>query len=350
MKKFLACGIGADRGCVLGVLFGLAILGWGCHREPRVEAVADLPPAQVRTASLVALKQRALEEVVGSVRSRTRAVIEAKVSGRIERMHAVPGRTVDAGDLLAELDVREIRAKVEQARAVALQSDRDYERGVGLFKQEAITRAELEGMESRRGVARASVTEAETMLEYARIVAPFRGVITRRLADVGDLAVPGKPLMELEDPQALRFEADVPAALVEWVRPGQELGVRLGTSKASVTGTVSEIEPSADPVSRTFRIRLDLPAGTEARGGWFGRLALPLDEIVVTTVPATAVVVRGQMELVWVVLEGRARLRIIKTGQRMGEGLEILSGLEAGEVVVVEGQGGLKEGQRVVTR
>ena len=103
-------------------------------------------------------------------------------------------------------------------------------------------------------------------------------------------------------------------------------------------------------MSRTFRIRLDLPAGTEARGGWFGRLALPLDEIVVTTVPATAVVVRGQMELVWVVLEGRARLRIIKTGQRMGEGLEILSGLEAGEVVVVEGQGGLKEGQRVVTR
>jgi len=332
------------------LLVAVASVGWGCHREPELKTAPPLAAATVQTAVVADKRHRAIEEVMGSVRSRTRAVIESKVSGRIVRMHAVPGRAVEAGDLLMELDVREIRAKVEKARAVALQTERDYERVAGLFKQEALTRAEFENAESRRGVARASVVEAEAMLEYARILAPFRGVVTRRLADVGDLAVPGKPLLELEDPQALRFEADVPATLAEWVRPAQELSVHLGSGMGvgTVTGTVSEIEPSADSVSRTFRIRLDLPATAEARAGWFGRMSLPLEEVPVTTVPANAIRVQGQMELAWVVMDGRARLRIVKSGKRLGSDLEVLSGLTAGEVVVVAGQGELREGQAVV--
>lgn len=328
----------------------MMVFGVGCHQDPKPEAPAELPSIAVRTTTVGTSRHRASEEVVGSVRSRTRAVIEAKVSGRIERMHAVPGRAVEAGELLAELDVREIRAKLEQARAVAVQTERDYDRMAGLFKQEAVTRAELDGVESRRAVARASVVEAEAMLEYARIKAPFRGVVTRKLADVGDLALPGKPLLEMEDPRDLRFEADVPAALVEWVRPGLEVAVRIGSGGPGVRGTVSEIEPSADPVSRTFRVRLDLPAGTEGRGGWFGRMTLPLEEISMTTVPTNAVVARGQMEYVWVVVEARGWLRIVKTGKRLGSDFEILSGLDGGEAVVIEGFEGLNEGQPVTLR
>jgi multidrug efflux pump subunit AcrA (membrane-fusion protein) len=115
-----------------------------------------------------------------------------------------------------------------------------------------------------------------------------------------------------------------------------------------VTGTVREIEPSADPISRTFRIRLDLPATTEARGGWFGRMALPLAEVPVITVPTHAIRTQGQMELAWVVVDGRAILRIVKTGKQVGPDLEVLSGLTAGEVVVVGGMEGLQEGQPVV--
>jgi RND family efflux transporter MFP subunit len=331
-----------------GVLAVVATLGWGCHREPEAKSVPTLAAATVRTAPVQENRHPMIEEIMGSVRSRTRAVMESKVSGRIERMHAVPGRMVKAGDLLLEIDVPEIRAKVEQARAVELQADRDYDRVAGLFRQEAVTRSELENAESRRGVARAGVVEAQAMLKYARILAPFEGVVTRKLADVGDLAVPGKPLLELEDPRDLRFEADVPATLAEWVKPEQQLPVRLGTSGEWVTGTVSEIEPSADPVSRTFRVRLDLPATADARGGWFGRMALPLAERPILLVPTNAIRAQGQMELAWVVVDGRATLRIVKTGKRMGSELEILSGLTAGDALVVSGQNGLQEGQPVV--
>jgi RND family efflux transporter MFP subunit len=334
-------------------LFAGVWLVAGCHREEPVAGGAALPAVSVGWVEVEAGRHRAIEEVMGTVRSRTRAVIEAKVSGRIDRMHAVPGVAVSAGDLLAELDVREIRARVDQARAVARQADRDFERVSGLFAQEAVTRAELDAVEARRAVARGAVVEAEATLENARIVAPFAGVVTRKLADVGDLAAPGRPLLELEDPGALRFEADVPAGLVEWVRPGMSLDVRLATGATGSTvvpGVVAEIEPSADPVTRTFRVRLDLPAGTEARGGWFGRMRLPLEEVGVTTVATQAVTARGQMEYVWVVAGDVARLRIVKTGRRVGGAFEVLSGLEAGERVVVEGQAGLREGQPLTSK
>ncbi|MGE4181211.1 MAG: efflux RND transporter periplasmic adaptor subunit [Limisphaerales bacterium] len=328
----------------------VAFLGFGCHREAVLEPVAELPAVQVGTAVARAGSNRAFEEVTGTVRSRTRAAIESKVSGRIDRMHAFPGLEVEAGDVLVELDVREIRAQLEQARTVALQAERDFERLERLFRQEAITRAEFEGVEARRGVARASVVEAEAMLGYARIAAPFRGVVTRRMADVGDLAVPGRPLLEIEDPRALRFEADVPATLSRWVRLGQELGIRLDAGSGSVTGKVSEIEPSADPLTRTFRVRLDLPPDSGARGGWFGRMALPIDESRVITVPAAAVSTRGQMELVRVVADGRARLRIVRTGKRLGNDLEVLAGLDAGETVIADARAVVRDGQRVVSQ
>lgn len=335
----------------LGLGLGLAVVvGSGCHREPRTEQAPSLKTIPVQVGTVASGKRRASEDVMGSVRSRKRAVIEAKVSGRIEAMRVVPGRSVAVGEVLAELEVGEIRAKVDQAKAVALQSERDFERMSALFKQEAVTRAELDAVEARRGVARAALGEAEAMQAYARIVAPFEGVVTRKLADVGDLAVPGKPLLEIEDPKALRFEADVPGTLVEWVRPGQEIPVSIAAGSGPTTGIVSEVEPSADPVSRTFRVRLDLPAETEARGGWFGRMTLPLQEVAVTTVATQAVTQRGQMEYVWVVTEGKARLRIVKTGKRLGSDFEVLSGLDSGETVVVSAEGELADGQPVVKR
>ncbi|MBL9128911.1 MAG: efflux RND transporter periplasmic adaptor subunit [Verrucomicrobiales bacterium] len=344
---------GSARGRVVASGLGLfCLVGWlgaACHRESPPESKGALPEARVRVAKVESGRRRATEEVMGTVRSRTRAMLEAKVSGRIEKMHAVPGRTVEAGALLAELEVREIRAKVEQAQAVARQADRDYERMAGLFRQEAVTRAELDAVEARRSVARASVVEAEAMMEYARIVAPFAGVVTRKLLDVGDLATPGRPLLELEDPKALRFEADVPAGLVEWVRPGEELAVTIGSGAEPVRAVVGEVEPSADPVSRTFRVRLDLPASAEAKGGWFGRMVLPLQEVGVTTVSTQAISSRGAMEYVWVAEGGKARLRIVKTGRRLGPSFEVLSGLEPGEAVVVEGGGSLVDGQPVAT-
>ena len=161
------------------------------------------PAIAVKTVTAGKVAHQAVEEVVGTVRSRQQAMVEAKVPGRVEQYLAVPGQVVKAGDLLVQLDVREIATKVDSARALQEQADRELARYQQLVAQNAATRQELDAVEARQKVAAAQVIEAETMLSYARVTAPFDGVVTRKLAEVGDLAMPGKPLAEVESPKAL---------------------------------------------------------------------------------------------------------------------------------------------------
>lgn len=309
---------------------------------------ASLPSVPVQVHKVEAKPHVAFEDVVGTVNPRLRAVIEAKVSGRIEKMLATPGQHVKAGDLLVELDVREIQAKLDQAIAVREHAESELERFTGLLPKRAVSQQEVEAAESRARVARAAVAEAETMLGYTTINAPFDGVITRKLADVGDLASPGKPLLEMEDPTALRFEAGVPDAIIGRIALGAELDVRIGENR--MKGTVSEIAPAADPGSRTSLVKLDLPSTPGLRAGQFGHVSVPLTESDVLRVPASAIVLRGQMELVFVVEEGRAQLRLVKTGKQLGDEIEVVSGVNAGEQVVTEGATGLIDGQPVEIR
>lgn len=287
---------------------------------------------------------------MGTVRAKLRATVEAKVSGRIEKMLVSPGQTVRAGELLAQLDVREVQARLDQALTLREQFSRDTERLRRLLKNNAVSHQEFETVESRYRVAVASATEAETMLGYARVTAPFAAVVTRKLADVGDLAAPGKPLAELEDPSALRLEADVPEALIARVRLGDRLPVRAATSLAGLEGVVSEIAPAADPASRTFLVKVDLPPGTTLRSGQFARVLVPVAETSALRVPAGAVVQRGQMELVFVETKRVAQLRLVKTGKRVGDEVELVSGVEAGERVVTERVAQLRDGQPLEIR
>jgi len=303
------------------------------------------PAIAVKTVTAGKVAHQAVEEVVGTVRSRQQAMVEAKVPGRVEQYLAVPGQVVKAGDLLVQLDVREIATKVDSARALQEQADRELARYQQLVAQNAATRQELDAVEARQKVAAAQVIEAETMLSYARVTAPFDGVVTRKLAEVGDLAMPGKPLAEVESPKALRFETDLPEAILELVTMGQKMAVRIGGETAEVV--VSEIAPIADAASRTFRVKMDLPEGGGLRTGQFGRVAVPVAETKVLVVPETAVIKRGQMEVVFVLREGRGWMRLVKTGRALQVGREILSGLEEGEQVVTEAPERMLDGQLV---
>ena len=144
----------------------------------------------------------------------------------------------------------------------------------------------------RERVAKAAVIEAETTLGYAKITAPFDGVITRKLADVGDLATPGKPLLEMEDTKSLRLEADVPEAIIEHLELGAKFNVRIASQPNELEGVVSEIAPAGDPNSRTFVVKLDLPPSAGLRAGQFGRVAIPVSETAALRVPASAVIER----------------------------------------------------------
>jgi RND family efflux transporter MFP subunit len=257
---------------------------------------------------------------------------------------------VRQGELLAGIEAREVQARLDQARAIRQQAESDLKRAASLLAQNILAPSEYDAAQSKFRVADAAVTEAETLLGYAKVDAPFDGTITRKLADVGDLAAPGKPLLELEDSHTLRLEADVPEAVVGTLNLGDRLPVRLSAMDTDLEGVVSEIAPAADPGSRTFLVKLDLPATPSLRAGQFGRVAMPVGGTTALRVPASAVVLRGQMELVFVVNEGKARLRIVKTGKRIGDDLELVSGVDAGESIVVENASVLADGQPLQVR
>ncbi|MES2467060.1 MAG: efflux RND transporter periplasmic adaptor subunit [Verrucomicrobiota bacterium] len=330
------------------LLLLLSLLLIACGRHDLVPtASAALPRLEVKVHTAALQPGTAVEEVVGTVRSKLRAMVEAKVSGRILEYLATPGAMVKAGDLLARLDVQEIQAKVDQAKALLDQAQRDFARQQQLAASNATTRQETDAANARLKVAAAGVSEAETMMGYARVTAPFDGVVTRKLADVGDLAMPGKPLLEIEAPTALRFEADLPEAILDRIKMGATMPVKVASVTAPLEAIVSEIAPVADPVSRTFQVKLDLPAAEGLRTGQFGRVAVPVAETQLLLVPPDAVMKRGQMELVFVAKEGIAALRLVKTGKVLAAGVEVLSGLEAGEAVVISNPAQLADGQPV---
>jgi RND family efflux transporter MFP subunit len=311
----------------------------------RTDLLPDAPAIPVRVIQTQKSNHTADEEVVGTLRSRQQALVEAKVAGRIEQFLVVPGQSVKKEELLVQLDVREIAANLDSAKAMEEQAKRELERYRQLVEQNAATRQELEGMEARQKVASAQVSQAETMLSYARVTAPFDGVITRKLAEVGDLAMPGKLLLEVESPGDLRFETDLPEALLDLISKDQVMRIRVG--KSELEGRVGEIAPIADAVSRTFRVKLDLPRNDALRSGQFGRVSVPVEEASVLSVPASAVIKRGQMEMVYVLRDGRAWMRLVKTGRPLRTGMEILSGLEEGESVIETVPARIIDGQQV---
>lgn len=341
---------GWTGGAALSGLFAVILLGAGCHRQHAAApaAVEQLPSVRVRVQTVESGKRVASEEVVGTVRAKLRAVIAAKINGRIEQMLVTSGQSVKEGDPLVRLDLREIQAKLDQAKAVREQAQNDLQRFSALLKQEAVTRAEFDAVQARARVAVAAVTEAETLLGYADITAPFTGLITRKLADIGDLATAGRPLLEMEDPASLRFEAEVPEAILDRVSQGMKLTVHLASlAGLALPGKVGEIAPTADPNSRTSLVKIDLPPTQGLRAGQFGRVAIPVSETEALRAPVSAVVRRGQMEMVFVVANQRVQLRLVKTGKTMGNEVELVSGVNPGESLVVEGAASLVDGQPV---
>jgi RND family efflux transporter MFP subunit len=343
MKRFIPRVIAA----LSTVAFAFALVGCGSKNGSPKEHSTSLPTAQVRVQTVETKVRTMTEEVVGTVRAKLRATLEARLSGRIEAMPVVLGDRVQKGQLIARLGAGEIAARLEQVEASLEQAEQDWKRVSALFEQQSVTRAEYDSALSRQRVAKGAVAEARTMLGYVEIVAPFDGVVTKKGAEVGDLALPGKPLVVIEDPSALQLEADVPEGIAAHLKRDARLSVRVDAISSELEGVVSEIAPAADPVSRTFRVKLEVPQKAGLMPGQFARLAVPIGESRCVRVPSSAVVQRGQLELVFSVNNHRAQLLLVKTGRRVGDEIEILAGLQSGKTVVISGADQLTDDQPV---
>lgn len=320
----------------------------GCGRnaqDNKGETVRESIAVQTAPAALQPMWDE--EEVVGGVEAAQRAVLSAKVTGVIDAIKTAPGAVVSLGQVLATIDAREIKARLDQAEAAKEQAQKDFARVERLLQSGSSTRQEFDAATTRLRTAEAGLVEARTMMQYTSIVAPFDGVVTRKLVEVGDLATPGKPLLEMENSSLLRFVCEIPEALVDRIQMGRELPVRVDAAGAALSGKVSEIAPSASAGSRTFLVKLDLPSADKLRAGQFGRVRVPVQERPVVVVPLGAVVRRGQVESVFVVSDGIARLRLVKTGRAIDGKVEILSGLSGEELVVTSDPSLLTDGAAV---
>ena len=326
----------------------LAALVAGCGKHEEEEASAPKAPAVAVAVTEVAVQPLwDEEEVVGNVEAAQHAVLSAKVTGVIDSLKVAPGARVARGEVLATIDAREIRARLDSAEAAQEQAKKDFARIERLLQSGSSTRQEFDATTMRLRTADAALVEARTMLQYTEIAAPFDGVVTRKLIEVGDLATPGKPLLEMENSSLLRFECQIPEALIDRVQMGAELPVAVDAAGAALTGKVSEIAPSASAGSRTFLVKLDLPPAEKLRAGQFGRVSVPVRERPAVLVVEGAVVRRGQIESVFVIENGVARLRLVKTGRRHNGQVEIISGLSGGEKVASKDAHLLRDGAAV---
>jgi RND family efflux transporter MFP subunit len=193
-------------------------------------------------------------------------------------------------------------------------------------------------MEAEAGVRQAKkrVEESRIALGYTRILAPEDGEVVRRLAEPGDLAWPGKPLLVIQTREALRLEALVREGLIHRVSVGTLLKVSISALNKEFSGAVEELVPSADPQTRTFLVKVGLPLVEGLYPGMFGRLLVPVKETSIVVVPAAAVQRIGQLEVVTARTNGKWQRYFVKTGRRRGPMVEILSGLNGGEILAME--------------
>lgn len=318
----------------------------GCTRKDPVSAPSEAGSLPVQVAAVARETLPAVIEMPATVRPAERAVISAKLTGTVAALPWGLGQEVQAGDLLVTLSVPETEARVRQAQAQLAEAERAAARERTLVAKGVNPPDTLRDAEDRLRFAQAGLAEAEAMLAHAGIRAPFAGVVTEKHVLPGDLATPGLPLLVLESTSRLRAEGTVPEQAAAALRIGDELPVVVHDGAAPVAGRIEELSAAADAVSRSVLVKVALPAGS-VRSGQFARLQVTAGRTETLLVPAAALTRFGQMERVFVVENGRAVLRLVKTGRATGERLEILSGLNAGEQVALAPPAALRDGQPV---
>ncbi|MEW6594307.1 MAG: efflux RND transporter periplasmic adaptor subunit [Thermodesulfobacteriota bacterium] len=306
-----------------------------------------MPTEQVAVVTVATEPAGRQQEVAATVEAVQRAAIAAKATGVIAEVPVTLGAAVPRGGLLVRIAAGEIGARLAQAEAQRVQARRNLEREQRLLAKEAATREGVKALEDAWRVADAAYREAQAMHGYTVVTAPFAGVVTRKFVKAGDLATVGMPLLVLEDGSRLQAVAQVPEALVARLKVGEPLPVQVPAAGFAGSGTIAELSPAPDALSRSATVKINLAAAASLRPGQFARVALPDGEAASLFVPEAAVTVQGQMERLFVVQEGKARLRLVRSGERRDGRVEILSGLTPGEQVVARESGRLVDGQPV---
>jgi RND family efflux transporter MFP subunit len=325
------------------------------HGEP-------LPVRAVEVASAAWTGGSVVSATVQAVRQAGPGTV---LMGRVDRIVHREGDRVRAGAVLARIESREVVARVAQAEAgvAAARANEENarlmkERMVRLLAKDAAPRKGLddavagyEAARAGRAAAEEAVAAARMYESYANVTAPFDGVVTSRRVEAGDMVAPGMPLFTVEDLSRMKVEAQIPESRLAGLGPGASVEVDVPGAGGGRSATVDAVLPAADPVTRTFTVRVVLDNSDGAlRSGMFARLRLPSSGEAAPVVPRGSLVRSGPLTGVFVVEQGVARLRWLSLGEERGDEVRVLAGLRAGERVVADPPASLEDGRAVEVR
>ncbi|HEY8231375.1 MAG TPA: efflux RND transporter periplasmic adaptor subunit [Vicinamibacteria bacterium] len=329
-------------------LLALCLGACGGHEKPGPGAPPAAPVRNVTTAEVVRTGGAGTAAVPGTVQARRHAALSARLSASVTELPYQEGQWVAAGAVVVRLDDGALRAAAAAAEAAVKAARADLERTKSLLEKGAATPRELEQMSAAAAASDAQLTAARDNLSYAALRAPFAGRIAARRVNLGDVVSPGTPLVEIEGEGGLELRATVESQLAAALRPGSKVAAQVDGQPTSLEASVTAIAPSGDPTTHRFEVKADLPHAPGLRAGLFARLLVPgaLSEPRLLA-PASAVFERGGLTGVFVVADAKARLRWVAPGARAGDSVEIRSGVEAGERVVLR-PGDLVDGAPVL--
>lgn len=340
----------------LGLAAMAGLLAWlmGAfqHRlPPGPPAPSTAPAAQGTRHTVAAVPTVRTETAVGTIRAIRETVVASRLLGRVVKLHIErAGQAVQKDDLLVEIEATDLQAMVAQSKAMLAaattrrdQAKADFERSSSLAQQGIASTQKLDADRSALAAAEAEVDRAnqaiagaESAVAFATVKAPITGIVVDKQINQGDVVQPGQPICTLYDPTRLQLVAVVREELAGRLQVGQQVDVTLDALGKQCRGTVAEIVPQAQAQSRAFEVKITGPCQPGIVTGMFGRLHVPLDPTTELRVPRGAVQTVGQLDFVQVAgADGKAVRRFVRLGRERGEDVEVLSGLAAGEVVLV---------------
>ena len=369
--------------------YAIAVLPFltGCGSEPALKAVSTpVTRMRVETVTVAETDWPSTYEATGTVCARTTATISSKLMGYAREVRSQIGDRVRDGQPLVVLDARDLETSVARAEAgreevrsafseaesaVALaRSQLDlaqvtFHRMQDLLNKRSITNQEYDEASARLKASQAALDMAcsrRTQLDakmaqieqevraagiqrgYSEIKAPFSGTIITKSIEPGALAVPGAPMFTIEHDGAYRLEASVEESRLSLARIGKTVLVTLDGIDRTFPARVAEVVPSVDAAARTGTVKIDLPSLPELRSGLFGRAFFDTGGRMVLTVPSAGVMERGQLQSVYIAENNIAHTRLVTMGTRVKDKVEILSGLNQGDRVIVPIPIGLADG------
>lgn len=348
-------------------LLAVSIFAAACGNAEKTSDTA-LPNAKVTLETVSLSAHTDAITFTGNMEGRRRVNLSTKIMGPIISMPADEGAQVSAGQIVVRIKSDDVSAKRAQVKANLIEAQAalknveiNYNRVKSLYENKTATRKEMDDMDMAYLMAKARVAAVEEMekevadvMGYGEIISPIQGFVVKKMAQEGDMAVPGMPLLVIEDLSVLQINTQVPESQIHLFKRNDKVRVLIDAlPNSELTGIVDRINPGGNPASRQFEVKVIL---TEVKpehramikSGMYARVMLESETKSTMMIPANAVLKRGQLEGLFVVSDNHtALLRWIKTGRRIDDRIEVLAGIQENERIVISSDVKLTDGQKV---